>query len=408
MKKYKQIGSLGLFVFLFLSLVTPSTSLAQPEYSASFDTFYDDLAPYGQWINDPNYGSVWVPNVASNFQPYATDGHWVLTEYGNTWVSDYPWGWAVFHYGRWFYQDYYGWAWVPGDEWGPAWVSWRSGGEYYGWAPLAPGCQVNVTINIPSWQWVFVPQIYITSPRIYNYCVPRTRVVHIYHNSMPCDNGYRNNNHLYAYGPQRHEMERATRSRMQVYRIDHMNRPGRSEFRDGSMRMYRPEVAGTWRNNRGNNYNNYASGQSRGNVGDRGYVSDNQANRPYRDDRREGNNADQRGRNWERTSQAGASPQNRNNDAQWSNNRGGRQQSGRRFEQPERQPSTNQNPQAPGGERTQPATPANQPQPSQQPRQQQPQAPQPQQPPVQTQPAPRQESPRPVQPNPGLGRRGPR
>src|SRR2546423_9736807 len=27
---------------------------------------------------------------------------------------------------------------VPGDEWAPAWVSWRSSKDYVGWAPLPP------------------------------------------------------------------------------------------------------------------------------------------------------------------------------------------------------------------------------------------------------------------------------
>jgi len=31
-----------------------------------------------------------------------------------------------------------GWVWVPGYEWAPAWVSWRYGDEYVGWAPLPP------------------------------------------------------------------------------------------------------------------------------------------------------------------------------------------------------------------------------------------------------------------------------
>jgi hypothetical protein len=32
----------------------------------------------------------------------------------------------------------YGWVWVPGAEWGPAWVDWRYGGGHAGWAPMPP------------------------------------------------------------------------------------------------------------------------------------------------------------------------------------------------------------------------------------------------------------------------------
>ncbi|MGC3947112.1 MAG: hypothetical protein QM762_21770 [Chryseolinea sp.] len=97
---------------------------------------YDELQPYGTWIDHGRYGYVWMPNAASYFVPYGTNGYWVQTSYGNTWVSNYNWGWAPFHYGRWFYDDFYGWSRVPDTTWGPAWVTWRSGGGYYGWAPL--------------------------------------------------------------------------------------------------------------------------------------------------------------------------------------------------------------------------------------------------------------------------------
>jgi hypothetical protein len=108
----------------------------QPGYDQPYDgDFYDDLSPYGQWVQTPEYGRVWIPDAGPDFQPYASNGHWVMTEYGNTWVSDYAWGWAPFHYGRWYQDRYRGWAWIPGRDWGPAWVSWRSGGGYYGWAP---------------------------------------------------------------------------------------------------------------------------------------------------------------------------------------------------------------------------------------------------------------------------------
>ena len=48
------------------------------------------------------------------------------------------WGWVTFHYGRWAHDQRLGWFWVPGDEWGPAWVDWRRGDDFVGWAPLPP------------------------------------------------------------------------------------------------------------------------------------------------------------------------------------------------------------------------------------------------------------------------------
>ncbi|WP_247233027.1 DUF6600 domain-containing protein [Telluribacter sp. SYSU D00476] len=221
---------LGLLAIITAGSAVGDRAVAQPGMSVSFQTFYSDLSPYGRWTSHPQYGSIWIPSVVGDFQPYATNGRWVVTEYGNTWVSDYDWGWAPFHYGRWFHDDFYGWAWVPDYEWGPAWVNWRSGGGYYGWAPLSPGIHINVQVNIPMNYWVFVPQVYITSPRLYNYCLPRTRVVNVYNQTTIINNYYNNDNRTYVYGPRRNEIERVTRNTVPVYRADEVVRPARSRY----------------------------------------------------------------------------------------------------------------------------------------------------------------------------------
>ncbi len=115
-----------------------------PDDSASFQTFYDTLGSQGTWIQSSDYGYVWQPQVSDpDWAPYA-DGHWVYTDDGWTWVSDEPWGWATYHYGRWVNLDGTGWCWVPGYTWAPAWVSWRYGDGYCGWAPLPPDSFVGV------------------------------------------------------------------------------------------------------------------------------------------------------------------------------------------------------------------------------------------------------------------------
>lgn len=241
----------------------------QPGYGQPLNgqpDFYADLAPHGQWVNTPEYGRVWIPNAGPDFQPYASNGHWVVTEYGNTWVSDYAWGWAPFHYGRWFQDRYRGWAWVPGNEWGPAWVSWRSGGGYYGWAPLGPGLNININVNIPASYWTFVPQVYITSPRLYSYCVPRPRVVNIYQNTTIINNVYRVNNRAYAYGPRRDEIERVTRQSVPVYRIENTGRPGRDVVGNGSVGIYRPNADRSSRGGESRVYNAPFDNNRRGNA----------------------------------------------------------------------------------------------------------------------------------------------
>ena len=122
------------------------------------------LSPHGTWVIIPEYGRVWRPNpeiVGTDFRPFSSGGHWVHTEYGWSWASDWDWGWAPFHYGRWMFNSVWGWVWVPGTIWGPAWVDWRYGGEYVGWAPLAPVGYVWLE-NRP--RWFFCRANYMISP----------------------------------------------------------------------------------------------------------------------------------------------------------------------------------------------------------------------------------------------------
>lgn len=61
----------------------------------NIQVFYNVLRPHGRWIRHNSYGDIWIPRVGRNFHPYATNGYWVMTNYGNTWVSDFSWGWAL-------------------------------------------------------------------------------------------------------------------------------------------------------------------------------------------------------------------------------------------------------------------------------------------------------------------------
>ena len=105
--------------------------------SAAVD-FYEPLTPDGVWVEVGGYGRCWHPaGVAVGWRPYC-DGTWVWTDCGWYWQSDEPWAWACYHYGSWIFDPVYGWVWIPGVEWAPAWVYWRLGGGYIGWAPCAP------------------------------------------------------------------------------------------------------------------------------------------------------------------------------------------------------------------------------------------------------------------------------
>ncbi len=122
--------------------------------------FYEPLTSYGEWVVVGSYGRCWRPaRVEANWRPYC-NGHWQRTEADWYWVSDEPWGWATYHYGRWNLSPEFGWYWVPQTQWAPAWVSWHTGGGYVGWAPLYPS---GVTIISPR-AYVFVQERRFTEP----------------------------------------------------------------------------------------------------------------------------------------------------------------------------------------------------------------------------------------------------
>jgi hypothetical protein len=243
---------------------TTQKASAQTE-DVSLQSFYDELSPYGTWIQDPQYGYVWRPDVdQEEFRPYYTNGRWAMTEYGNTWVSNYDWGWAPFHYGRWIYNDYNQWVWLPDTVWGPAWVSWRSGGGHYGWAPLGPSISIGINIGrggyrVPDMCWNFIPynNIYYNSYPRYNYGRNRVYI----QNTVIINNTYVRNNRTYYTGPRVDDIRRQTNQRVDVYSVNRSNRPGASRIESNSVSIYQPRPSRD-----GNNSNAAPRNAVRGNI----------------------------------------------------------------------------------------------------------------------------------------------
>ena len=252
MKRIFQTAVLA--IILMLGGAVSNNSFAQyydgyddRDNDVTYQDFYDDLSPYGNWVEYPGQGYVWVPDAGDDFKPYSTNGHWVWTDdYEWMWVSDYDWGWAPFHYGRWDYDDYYGWFWVPGYEWSPAWVAWRDGGDYYGWAPIRPGINVSINFNFGTYNppydfWCFTPRRYITSPRIWDYCVDRGQNYSIINITTVINfNNYRSG-YGFRNGPRRYDAERYC-GRINPVRIYNSYSPGRTIYRNNEVNIYRPLV----------------------------------------------------------------------------------------------------------------------------------------------------------------------
>ncbi len=155
-----------LFLRRFLPLVLAAASLplaVTPTARAKADDsaggapidvnfFYDTLKDDGSWYNTTEYGDVWQPYIAyksDSWRPY-TDGYWSYTDGGWMFVSNENFGWAVYHYGRWTRLKDVGWAWVPGTDWAPAWVTWRASKTDNNGPPAMPDGSAPATAAIDA------------------------------------------------------------------------------------------------------------------------------------------------------------------------------------------------------------------------------------------------------------------
>jgi hypothetical protein len=187
-----------------------SSSTTAPTTDMTLNDFNNTLAPYGQWVEVAGYGRCWRPTAVAydaTWQPYCDRGQWVYTDCGWYWNSDYSWG-VTFHYGRWFRSANYGWCWWPDTVWAPSWVTWRSSGDYCGWAPLPPytayqpgigftyhggNVSVGFGFGLNANCFTFVSLGHFCEPHPRNYCVPPQQITQIY-NQTTIINNYNSHN----------------------------------------------------------------------------------------------------------------------------------------------------------------------------------------------------------------------
>jgi hypothetical protein len=176
--------------------------------------FYNDLSPYGTWVNLDGYGWCWQPRVLvinREWRPYCDGGHWVATEAGWFWQSDYSWGSVAFHYGRWHHHERAGWVWFPDTVWAPAWVVWRNEGEHCGWAPLpfraefdlrsgfrynGVGVRADFDFGLGAGLFTFIAIRDFGEHDYVHRRLPPTEVTRIYNNTTIINNYVVNENHV--------------------------------------------------------------------------------------------------------------------------------------------------------------------------------------------------------------------
>lgn len=212
-------------------------------------SMYEQLSPYGNWVYMDPYGYVWAPrNMGYRWRPY-TDGHWVMTDFGWTWIANEPWGFIPFHYGRWGFDNDFGWFWVPGTVWGPAWVSWRSNDQYMGWAPLPPGIEFHagmdfssISVGIPGQFWIFLQASHFLDNDLYRYTLPYERNVTIINYTVINNNIFLRDNRIMNEGVGIDVVRRITRREVPRYVIQDVRQPGRTRFAGKNIEIFRPAL----------------------------------------------------------------------------------------------------------------------------------------------------------------------
>jgi hypothetical protein len=218
-----------------VAIATPpaaSVAVTRDSENTSYATFYRKLDPYGDWMETSDYGYVFQPRQAAqsrDWRPY-TNGHWVYTDAGWTWISDEQFGWATYHYGRWIRLRSVGWVWVPGEQWAPAWVSWRKGNDFVGWAPLPPEAQFDRQTGIRNWadnyydigpeQYAFVPANEFGRKLSPREILPSERNVTIINQTTNVTNITYNNSVIVDRGPSYDDLRARSKQPIERFRLE--------------------------------------------------------------------------------------------------------------------------------------------------------------------------------------------
>lgn len=316
----------------------PETTTAEPTElppppepaEVTVNYFYSSLAPYGTWVDVEGYGRCWRPTTVvynSGWQPYCDRGHWVFSDCGWYWVSDYSWG-VTFHYGRWFHNPRLGWCWWPDTAWAPSWVTWRYSNDYCGWAPLPPfavyrpgvgfvyhgsGVSIGFDFGLPVNCFTFVPTRYFCDPHPRHYRVAAREETRIYNQTTVINNfNFDSHNRTFVNNG---------------IAVQHITDVTRTPIRPVPVRELRVSTGQPWRGGPVGQQN-HGPGMTTGNPPHPGSAYDNRNNFPPRGEMpaqnrvpQPGNNQNQQpNRNWPPVTQTPTGPPPQNHFSQPVNN----------------------------------------------------------------------------------------
>ncbi len=248
---------------MFFAFVYSSEAKFRGESRFSF--FYENLEPHGEWIELEYDNYVWRPyHVSRDWSPY-TEGRWVWSNDGWYWDSYEPFGWATYHYGRWYHDWYYGWVWTPGEEWAPAWVEWRYDNDYIGWAPLPPYAYFNANLGIrfsiswhsPYTSWRFVRYNRFTDRYVWKHSVNHYRVKKIFNRTTYVTNYRSDGRRIVNRGIDRSLIEKRGNVKVQRTKMENVSRVSKRDLKSNSrdfVSVYRPNEVEVKRESQNKSY----------------------------------------------------------------------------------------------------------------------------------------------------------
>ncbi len=194
---------------------------------------------------------IWRPFCGDQYWNPYTNGRWVFTWYGWSWISNYNWGWGPYNYGRWYFSNYYGWIWIPGRSWSSNWVSWRCQGNYIGWYPTCPVVywtdyshvrHTNRKFSFKPKNWQFVTKANFTKK------IDKTTLISAGNNSDILKNAVKIKTSEYAdpsmprikyTGPDVNDISKETREKIQPKKIDIKNSGKIQDVEDNKVSIYK-------------------------------------------------------------------------------------------------------------------------------------------------------------------------
>ena len=131
-----------------------------------------------------------------------------------------PWGGDPYHYGTWSRSDAYGWVWIPGTIWAPAWVTWYVGDNDIGWAPVPPSFSVGVSgyvgppVTVSRSSYIFVPATRFVGVNVGTVRVPATQNATLLARTKPVTRFAASGGVLTSGGPTVVQVEHATQRKI--------------------------------------------------------------------------------------------------------------------------------------------------------------------------------------------------